>query len=139
MDRNRNFRTVMEETGSNIRVIKQTFEDGFIQERVLVIFGRRNEVEAAIEKIAILLQDETHLRNYSYMKYPDLTLAYAAGNSQLDSPKSLLTKHSDDQKNEQSPLSNSQIDNNSTIKEKKYHKFDKYKQHTQKKSKSFNN
>ncbi|UKJ89874.2 hypothetical protein MACJ_003128 [Theileria orientalis] len=78
MDRNKHFKQIMEMTGANIRVIKQTYEDGPVQERVLVVFGTQNEVELAIEKIALMIQDDVGFKHYSYMNYPDLTVALNA-------------------------------------------------------------
>ncbi|CCF75420.1 telomere elongation protein [Babesia microti strain RI] len=75
MDRNRDFKKIMETSGCNMRVIKQTYEDPPVQERVLVIFGNQQQVEIAIEKVALLIQDDSHLKYYGYMKYPDLTIA----------------------------------------------------------------
>ncbi|AFZ81521.1 hypothetical protein BEWA_009350 [Theileria equi strain WA] len=75
MDRNKYFKQIMQISGANMRVIKQTFEDGPVQERVLVIFGKQKEVEIALEKVAIMIQDDLNFRFYSYMNYPDLTVS----------------------------------------------------------------
>uniref|UniRef100_A0A3B0MY92 KH domain containing protein, putative n=1 Tax=Theileria annulata TaxID=5874 RepID=A0A3B0MY92_THEAN len=75
MDRNKHFKQIMDMTGANIRVIKQTYEDGPVQERVLVLFGSQNEVELALEKIALMIQDDTGFKHYTYMNYPELTIA----------------------------------------------------------------
>ena len=75
MDRARKFTPLMEETGANIRVIKQLYDEGEVQERLLVLFGKQRDVEMALEKVGILLQ-ESDMRTYKFMKYPDLTYAY---------------------------------------------------------------
>ncbi|KAF5153275.1 hypothetical protein TpMuguga_04g02670 [Theileria parva strain Muguga] len=83
MDRNKYFKQIMDMTGANIRVIKQTYEDGPVQERVLVLFGSQNEIELALEKIALMIQEDSGFKHYTYMNYPELTIALNANDQAL--------------------------------------------------------